>query len=89
MSAKGASVTDEDITRQTSFAAKIGAVTDAFKSGVKGVKLYFMIGLPTETNEDLDELVALVGKVVASAPRGGSQIHVSISPFAPKVHTPS
>jgi len=60
----------------------------AFDSGVKSVKLYFMIGLPTETNEDLDELVALVGKVVALAPRGGSQIHVSISPFAPKVHTP-
>jgi len=60
----------------------------ALESGAKSVKLYFMIGLPTETNEDLDELVALVGKVVAKAPRGGSQIHVSISPFAPKVHTP-
>ncbi len=47
-----------------------------------------MIGLPTETNDDLDELVALVGKVVALAPRGGSQIHVSISPFSPKSHTP-
>ncbi len=60
----------------------------ALRSGAKTVKLYFMIGLPTETNEDLDELVALVGKVVARAPRGGSQIHVSISPFAPKSHTP-
>jgi len=60
----------------------------AFAAGVKHVKLYFMIGLPTETNDDLDELVALVGKVVASAPRGGSQVHVSISPFAPKAHTP-
>ena len=60
----------------------------ALKSGAKNVKLYFMIGLPTETNEDLDDLVALVGKVVAQAPRGGSQVHVSISPFTPKVHTP-
>ncbi len=60
----------------------------ALESGVKSVKLYFMIGLPTETNEDLDELVALVGQVVSLAPRGGSQIHVSISPFAPKPHTP-
>ncbi len=60
---------------------------EAFASGVKGVKLYFMIGLPTETKEDLDELVALVGKVVSLAPRGGSQVHVSISPFAPKAHT--
>jgi len=72
-------ITEEDI---------IGTARQAFDSGVKGVKLYFMIGLPTETNDDLDELVALVGKVVGVAPRGGSQIHVSISPFSPKAHTP-
>jgi radical SAM family uncharacterized protein/radical SAM-linked protein len=66
----------------------VATARQALAAGAKTVKLYFMIGLPTETNEDLDELVALVGKVVASAPRGGSQIHVSISPFAPKVHTP-
>ncbi len=61
---------------------------EAFASGVKSIKLYFMIGLPSETNEDLDALVALVGKVVALAPRGGAQVHASISPFAPKAHTP-
>ncbi|MGD9548967.1 MAG: TIGR03936 family radical SAM-associated protein [Candidatus Krumholzibacteriia bacterium] len=66
----------------------VGTASRALNSGVNTVKLYFMIGLPTETNEDLDELVALVGRVVAEAPRGGSQIHVSISPFAPKSHTP-
>jgi radical SAM-linked protein len=72
-------ITEEDI---------VTTAGQAFAAGVKSVKLYFMMGLPTETNEDLDELVALVGKVVAVAPRGGSQIHVSISPFAPKAHTP-
>jgi len=72
-------ITEEDI---------LGTARDAFKGGVKGVKLYFMCGLPTETNEDLDELIALVGKVVAIAPRGGSQVHVSVSPFSPKAHTP-
>jgi radical SAM-linked protein len=72
-------ITEDDI---------VTTAREAFGKGVKHVKLYFMIGLPTETNEDLDELVALVGKVVAAAPRGGSQIHVSISPFAPKAHTP-
>jgi len=60
----------------------------ALDSGVKSVKLYFMIGLPTETDEDLDELIKVVTKVVALAPRGGSQIHVSLSPFSPKAHTP-
>jgi len=72
-------ITEEDI---------VTTAKQALQSGVKGVKLYFMIGLPTETAADLDELVALVGKVVAVAPRGGSQIHVSISPFSPKAHTP-
>ncbi len=72
-------ITEEDI---------MTAARQAFESGVKNVKLYFMIGLPTETNDDLDELVALVGKVVGLAPKGGSQVHVSISPFSPKSHTP-
>ncbi len=72
-------ITDEDI---------LGTAKQAFASGVKGIKLYFMMGLPTETNEDLDDLIALVGKVVGMAPRGGSQIHVSVSPFSPKAHTP-
>ena len=64
------------------------AARQAFKSGIKRVKLYFMIGLPTETNEDLDGLVALAGKVIGLAPGGGKQVTVSISPFAPKAHTP-
>jgi len=72
-------ISDEDI---------VTTARQALQSGVKSVKLYFMIGLPTETNEDLDALVALVGKVVGRAPKGGSQIHVSISPFSPKAHTP-
>jgi len=72
-------ITEDDI---------VSTARQAFAAGVKGVKLYFMMGLPTETSEDLDDLVALVGKVVSAAPRGGSQIHVSISPFSPKAHTP-
>ena len=78
----------EVINKQISEKEILQTAKQAFDSGVKGIKLYFMIGLPTETNEDLDELVALVGRILALAPRGGSQIHVSISPFAPKAHTP-
>jgi len=72
-------ITEDDI---------VSTAERVFASGVKRVKLYFMIGLPTETNADLDGLVALVGRVVGLAPRGGGQITVSISPFAPKPHTP-
>jgi radical SAM family uncharacterized protein/radical SAM-linked protein len=64
------------------------SVHRAFKTGAKKIKLYFMIGLPTETDQDLDELVDLVRRIVRIAPSGGSQVTVSISPFAPKAHTP-
>jgi radical SAM family uncharacterized protein/radical SAM-linked protein len=72
-------ITEDDILRTT---------RQALHAGIKHVKLYFMIGLPTETDEDLDEMIALIGRVVGNAPRGGSQVHVSISPFSPKAHTP-
>jgi radical SAM-linked protein len=76
------------INKQITEADVIEAAGKAFASGAKHVKLYFMIGLPTETNADLDEIVALVGRVVGLAPRGGAQVNVAISPFAPKPHTP-
>ncbi len=72
-------ITEDDVLQATHW---------AFGAGAKKLKLYFMIGLPTETQADLAALVALVGRVVDLAPRGGSQVTVSISPFAPKPHTP-
>jgi radical SAM-linked protein len=66
----------------------LSAAAVAFKRGVGRVKLYFMIGLPTEAQEDVDGIVALVGRVIGLAPRGGAQVTVSVSPFAPKAHTP-
>ncbi len=72
-------VTEQDV---------LDSVTRAFDAGAKRIKLYFMIGLPTETDADLDAAVALIAKCVAIAPRGGSQLTVSVSPFSPKAHTP-
>ena len=67
------------------------ALTFAFEGGWKLVKLYFMAGLPTETEEDLKGIVALVRdsldlgrSILGSVPR----IHVSLSSFIPKPHTP-
>ena len=64
-------------------------VSDAFKMGWRLIKLYFMIGLPTETREDLDEIVNLVNKL---RKKGGSgrqvKINVSITTMIPKPHTP-
>lgn len=67
----------------------ISAVRTALKYGWQRIKLYFMIGLPTETEEDLEELVLLVDKIVDEAKRTGKnlKIHISFSPFVPKPHT--
>ena len=61
-----------------------------FRLGWKGVKLYFMIGLPTETNEDLDGIRNLCLRVLETGKFAGKrlQITASISPFVPKTHTP-
>ncbi len=67
------------------------ALTSAFRGGWKLVKLYFMIGLPTETEEDLAAIVSLVrrsldlGRSLLGPP---PRLHVSLSSFIPKPHTP-
>ena len=79
-------VTEEDLIR---------AVTDAFEEGWSAVKLYFMIGLPTETDEDvlgIADLAEKVRKCYFSVPKEkrapGLRITVSASVFVPKAHTP-
>jgi len=66
------------------------AVTAAFDRGWPTVKLYFMIGLPTETDEDLDGIVDLVMQVVRAGrnSQGQKKINITISPFSAKAHTP-
>ncbi|MBC16287.1 MAG: B12-binding domain-containing radical SAM protein [Desulfovibrio sp.] len=61
-----------------------------FDNGWQGVKLYFMIGLPTETDEDLDAIVNLCLKVRDAAGRHIKRLQVTaaVSPFVPKPHTP-
>ncbi len=65
----------------------------AFERGWKKIKLYFMIGLPSETYEDVLEIVELVKRVreqarFAKRPRGGVQVTASIGTFVPKPETP-
>ncbi|MBL0714454.1 MAG: TIGR03960 family B12-binding radical SAM protein [Desulfosarcina sp.] len=65
-------------------------VEDAFRLGWKVIKLYFMIGLPTETQADLDALVDLVrqlGRLKGPGSRR-NKINVSVATFIPKAHTP-
>lgn len=73
----------------------INSVKAAFEAGWSHVKLYFMIGLPTETDEDVLGIAELAKKVVdtyytlpkelrTQPPR----VSVSVSSFVPKPHTP-
>jgi radical SAM-linked protein len=74
-------VTEEDL---------IAHAQKLLRHGWRQVKLYFMIGLPAETREDLDAILDLGLKVRDAAGRGGPRLSVtvSLSPFVPKAHTP-
>ncbi len=73
------------------------AAEAAFKAGWSSIKLYFMLGLPTETDEDVDGIVDLARRVLEIGRRIRQesnnrmkpiQIHVSVSTFIPKPFTP-
>jgi len=66
-------------------------VTRIFEAGWEGVKLYFMIGLPTETQEDLDGIVRLATRVAHLGRRIRGKpvtVNVTVSPLVPKAFTP-
>ncbi|MCB2184366.1 MAG: TIGR03960 family B12-binding radical SAM protein [Desulfobulbaceae bacterium] len=60
----------------------------AFELGWKLIKLYFMFGLPTETEEDLAALPELARKALATCHGRPGKVTVSASTFVPKPHTP-
>lgn len=70
----------------------LSAVREAFRLGWSSVKLYFMIGLPTETDDDLRDIAVLAKKVLRVyreiRGRGRPRVTVSASVFVPKPHTP-
>jgi radical SAM family uncharacterized protein/radical SAM-linked protein len=70
--------------------AEIEATVDrVFKAGWRLIKLYFMIGLPTETDEDIEAIVRLIGNMERRiSGRGRAAMNVSVSTFIPKPHTP-
>ena len=79
-------VTEEEIFR---------TCKTAFEGGYTAVKLYFMLGLPTETDEDLEGIAALGQKIIdlfyslPERPKGKSpSVSISVSTFVPKPFTP-
>lgn len=72
----GKFITDEEILKTTDY---------AYKSGWRLIKLYFMLGLPTETDEDIEGIVALVKNIKKQSPQ--LNLNITVSPFVPKPHT--
>ena len=68
--------------------------TNTFSGGWNNVKLYFMLGLPTETDEDVLGIAELVYKIIkcwqehAQNKKRGLRVHVATAYFVPKPHTP-
>ena len=61
-----------------------------YQSGWKLIKLYFMIGLPSEEDEDLQDIVDLAEQITRLSGKKGRRenVNVSLSTFVPKSHTP-
>jgi radical SAM family uncharacterized protein/radical SAM-linked protein len=65
------------------------AVDIALNNGWKTLKFYFMIGLPTETKEDIVAIADLIERIIEKSKRFGKlQLNISISSHSPKSHTP-
>ena len=79
-------VTEDDLERAT---------RAAFEAGWRRVKLYFMMGLPGETDEDTvaiaelaDRTLEIAREVVPKGQRGGVSVSISVAVFIPKAQTP-
>ena len=75
-------VTEEDL---------LNAAEHAFSNGWTSIKMYFMVGQPTETDHDVEEIVRIASEVKAIGRRhrgGRARVRVSTSNFIPKAHTP-
>lgn len=75
-------ITDEEL---------LSAAREAYRRGWRLIKLYLMIGLPTETFEDIDagiELIYRISDLRREIDGRRGELNISIAPFVPKSHTP-
>ncbi|WP_054849142.1 radical SAM protein [Vulcanisaeta sp. JCM 14467] len=72
--ALGKGFTDDDIVR---------VAMDAVEAGIDHLKLYFMVGLPGETDEDIESIINLLQRLK----RLGVRYSLSVNPWIPKPHT--
>jgi radical SAM superfamily enzyme YgiQ (UPF0313 family) len=77
------------INKRTSHEQILRAGRLAGEGGIPKVKLYFMLGLPGEAEQDVDELISLCKDLLSEAQRGnrGARLALSLSPHVPKAQT--
>ncbi|MGD1117991.1 MAG: TIGR03960 family B12-binding radical SAM protein [Dehalococcoidales bacterium] len=79
------------INKTVTDASLLETAAMAFERGWTSLKLYFMVGLPTETLDDVAGIVTLVDRVRAEGKKASGRkpmIRVSVATFVPKPHTP-
>jgi radical SAM superfamily enzyme YgiQ (UPF0313 family) len=82
------------ILKQASDEEIVDIVTQVAKTGFPNLKLYIMVGLPTETDTDIEELINLAKRckhtMLAAARQAGrlGRVTLSVNPFVPKAQTP-
>ncbi|HIU63461.1 MAG TPA: radical SAM protein [Candidatus Avacidaminococcus intestinavium] len=74
-------ITEDDIYKAVELAAR---------AGMKNIKLYYMIGLPTETDEDITEMIAMIARIRQKMTGVGNkgELVISTNAFVPKPFTP-
>lgn len=79
-------VINKDISDQEIY----DTVATSFAKGYSVVKLYFMVGLPFETKEDIQGIIEMIKHIgsLAAKVKGKKQVNVSIGPFTPRPFTP-
>jgi radical SAM family uncharacterized protein len=66
----------------------IETIAAALAKGWTNIKLYFMIGLPTETMDDVEGIVRIVDRIRRETRKSPPRLRISVSTFVPKAHTP-
>lgn len=67
----------------------LNTAREVYEAGWNSIKLYFMIGLPGEEDQDLQDIIHLAKEVTSLAKKGKKpKLNVSVSTFVPKSHTP-
>lgn len=74
------------VRKKLSEADILGIAKLVLEAGVSQLRLYFMIGLPTERPEDVEAIPSLATRIVEQSARG--HVTLSVSPFVPKPFTP-